>query len=81
VNGNSSFIKPLIEAGALINAIDRLNKNSLHWAARFDNKNVSETLLELGINYNKRDIEGKTALDVAIRYKNQDVIKVIRKFD
>jgi len=67
INGSSSFIKPLIEAGAILNATDRLKKNSLHWAARFDNNKVCLTLMELGINYNKRDIEGKTALDVAIR--------------
>ena len=59
MNGFVSMVSVLVEdCGADVDVLDRLDKNALHWAARYDNRRVVERLLQLKITYDQVDVEG-----------------------
>ena len=52
MNGFARIVEYLVkEGGADVNVQDRLFRNALHWAARFNNTKMAEVLLKLGIRY------------------------------
>ena len=66
MNGFACVVDYLVkECRADLNVVDRIGKNALHWAARFNNKKVVEKLLELKIEYDKVDDEGLTPMRIA----------------
>ncbi len=52
----------LLNAGAHINAIDRLGKTPLHYAAETNNENAANVLLEAGADADISDDQGQTPL-------------------
>ena len=55
MNGFYHIVDRLIKAGADLNTKDRLRRNPLHWAARFNNVFMAQKLLEMGISYQEPD--------------------------
>jgi ankyrin repeat protein len=64
-NGYSSTMEFLLDHGSSLNKQDKFNRTALHWAARFDNHQVVQKLLDLGIQYGVKDNEDNTAFDIA----------------
>ena len=59
MNGFASIVDALVEeCDADVDVLDRLRKNALHWAARYDNRRVVEQLLLLKITSDQVDVEG-----------------------
>lgn len=48
-----------------MNATDKLRRNALHWACKFNQEEVAQVLLRLGINYEAKDFEENKPIDIA----------------
>jgi ankyrin repeat protein len=48
-----------------VNAVDKFNRNALHWVARYNNKTMVKKLLDIGVNYEEVDVEGLTPFELA----------------
>lgn len=72
-NGYTATMEYLVKQGADVNAVDRFNRSALHWAVRFENKDVVEKLLKLKVNYLLQDLEGNTAFDIARSKKYYEI--------
>ena len=58
VNGYFSVVEYLAtKAGANINTKDRLQRNPLHWAARYGNVRMASLLLRLGVCFESIDFQ------------------------
>jgi len=44
---------------------DKLKRTALHWACRYNQKEVAKVLLRLGINTEAKDFEENKAIDIA----------------
>ena len=60
INGFLNTIEYLASKKVNIHTSDRNKRTALHWAVRFDNAKVTELLLNLNMNHQAHDIEGKT---------------------
>jgi hypothetical protein len=63
--GKSNMVLILIEAGAKIDAVDRLGRKPLHIAAGWSNFEMVELLLSKGADPKSKTIKGDTSLDFA----------------
>mmetsp|Transcript_10960 Transcript_10960/g.18329 ORF Transcript_10960/g.18329 Transcript_10960/m.18329 type:complete len:410 (-) Transcript_10960:37-1266(-) len=82
MNGFASIVDYLVNQGhADVNAVDRLYRNSLHWACRFNNIKVAQKLMSLGIKYDAKDIESQSPIDIAQRYQNFQIETLVEQFD
>ncbi len=59
------IIKKLLEAGAVIDAVDKNGMTALHWAALLGNEACIRQLLDAGIDNRKISVHGKTAWGMA----------------
>jgi ankyrin repeat protein len=59
-------VKALIEYGASVNAINKLGRTAIHYAAAAGYLEVIAILMANGANLSIRDHQGKTALDLAL---------------
>jgi ankyrin repeat protein len=76
-------VKALLNAGADVNAKDRLGDTALHEVATSSNVHASETarlLLDAGANVKARNKQGKTPIDAAITSGNHHLAKVVEEF-
>ena len=48
-----------------MSAQDKLQRNALHWACKFNQEEVARVLLRLGINYEAKDFEENKPIDIA----------------
>ena len=76
-NGYTSIVDLLIRNKVELNHCDRLDRNSLHYSARYDNVKMSLYLLNQGINYKKLDVEDLTPVDLAKKFKSNNAFKAI----
>jgi len=66
VNGYMLTAEVLAKHGKCkVNAVDKLNRTALHWAARYNNRAMVKLLLDLGVKPDAIDIEGLTAYELA----------------
>ena len=73
MNGYSSIVNFLVtKCEADINIVDRLGRNALHWASRYNNKKVVEMLLKLKVSFDELDIEKNNPIDIAKIYNSTD---------
>nr|CRZ23734.1 BMA-TRP-4 [Brugia malayi] len=79
-NGHVKVVSVLVEHhGALLEAITLDNQTALHFAARYGQLTVAQTLLALGANPNARDDKGQTPLHLAAENDYPDVVKLFLK--
>ncbi|KAK6105831.1 Ankyrin repeats (3 copies) family protein [Brugia pahangi] len=79
-NGHVKVVSVLVEHhGALLEAITLDNQTALHFAARYGQLAVAQTLLALGANPNARDDKGQTPLHLAAENDYPDVVKLFLK--
>ena len=63
--GNIKEIDLAFKNGANINALSKDNSTALMWAARFNNSDVVNYLINKGANINSENLKGRTAFDFA----------------
>ncbi|CAI5438376.1 unnamed protein product [Caenorhabditis angaria] len=79
-NGHVKVVNVLVQDhGASLEAITLDNQTALHFAAKFGQLGVSQTLLALGANPNARDDKGQTPLHLAAENDFPDVVKLFLK--
>ncbi|KAF1769981.1 hypothetical protein GCK72_001798 [Caenorhabditis remanei] len=79
-NGHVKVVNVLVQDhGASLEAITLDNQTALHFAAKFGQLAVSQTLLALGANPNARDDKGQTPLHLAAENDFPDVVKLFLK--
>ena len=81
VNGYVHTVEYLYSKGARLGVVDRFGRTPLHWVARYNNNVVTKSLLELGIDHQIKDLEGKTAVEVAKDSQNFEVSNTIINFE
>ncbi|KJH52965.1 ankyrin repeat protein [Dictyocaulus viviparus] len=79
-NGHVRVVNVLVQDhGASLEAITLENQTALHFAAKYGQLVVSQTLLALGANPNARDDKGQTPLHLAAENDYPDVVKLFLK--
>ncbi|CAC14420.3 Ion transport domain-containing protein [Caenorhabditis elegans] len=79
-HGHVKVVNVLVQDhGAALEAITLDNQTALHFAAKFGQLAVSQTLLALGANPNARDDKGQTPLHLAAENDFPDVVKLFLK--
>lgn len=69
INGYFSVVDYLgTKGGANINCRDRLQRNALHWAARYGNFKMAALLLRLGVCFESTDFQSYTPYDLSEKY-------------
>lgn len=58
INGFLNTVQYLASMSVNIHTSDRLKRNALHWAARYDNFQMVKVLLELRVNVSSLDKDG-----------------------
>ena len=82
-NLNSESVKALLDGNADPLFVDKDNKTYLHLLAASGNhlrdkqKNITESLIEKGVDINALDNEGKTALQIAVEKCNTSIIELL----
>ncbi|EAY14518.1 hypothetical protein TVAG_388490 [Trichomonas vaginalis G3] len=72
-----SLLEYFISHGGFINKSDKYGETSLHYAARYNSKEIAERLLSRGANINKKDNSGKTALHIAAMVNSKEVAELL----
>lgn len=57
-----------------MNFQDKLKRNALHWACKFNQAEMAQVLLRLGVNPDAKDFEGKKPLDIARELEFYDLV-------
>jgi ankyrin repeat protein len=58
VNGYLITVEMLHKEGNCnINDYDKFQRTALHWAARYNNRQMVRKLLDIGVNFKLRDVE------------------------
>ncbi|KAF8377984.1 hypothetical protein HHK36_031373 [Tetracentron sinense] len=69
----------LLEAGAVVDALDKSKNTALHYAAGYGRKECVALLLENGAAVTLQNLDGKTPIDVAKLNNQQEVLKLLEK--
>ncbi|XP_052191970.1 ankyrin repeat domain-containing protein 2B isoform X2 [Diospyros lotus] len=69
----------LLEAGALVDALDKNKNTALHYAAGYGRKECVALLLEHGAAVTLQNLDGKTPIDVAKLNNQHEVLKLLEK--
>ena len=78
VNGYLLTVDVLAKEGKCnVNHMDKFNRTALHWAARYNNVAMVRKLLDLGVNYDIKDVEGLSAFDLAKLNGSYEVAQMI----
>nr|CAD2199644.1 unnamed protein product [Meloidogyne enterolobii] len=78
--GHAKLVAMLVqEHGASLEAITLNNQTALHFAAKFGQLIVAQTLLAFGANPNAKDDKGQTPLHLAAENDYPDVVKLFLK--
>ncbi len=77
INNNVAEVARLIQAGADVNARDRIGYTALMWAANYYAVDAAKALIEAGADINAKDNNGYTALMVTVGKGSFDVAKVL----
>ena len=77
INCFLNTIQYLAEKRVNIHTSDRIKRNALHWACRFNNDRVVQLLLKLGLNLDAYDYEKKKPLDLCKIHFSEEAEKVI----
>jgi len=65
LNGYISIVELLHRKNANVSALDILKRNALHYCCKYNQLEVAQVLLRLGINYEAQDFENNKPLDIA----------------
>ena len=76
--GYLSIANLLLQAGATVDAVDKLGRTALHHAAYWGKIQVVEALLNAGADKAVKNKYGKTALDKAQRQNPPAIVKLLR---
>ena len=74
---DESHVKPLLKAGADVNAKDRFGSSALALTTDYDNANSARQLLAHGADIESRENEGVTPLIRAIRWNSHSVLRLL----
>ncbi|KAF8398631.1 hypothetical protein HHK36_017562 [Tetracentron sinense] len=69
----------LLEAGAMVDALDKNKNTALHYAAGYGRKECVALLLENGAAVTLQNLDGKTPIDVAKLNNQHEVLKLLEK--
>ncbi|KAL8939033.1 MAG: hypothetical protein Q9216_003582 [Gyalolechia sp. 2 TL-2023] len=72
-NHRLGILQLLVDAGANLNAIDRLKRTPLHWSALYNNRKAAERLLEAGADCSLEDHFEDTALEISFHRVQWDL--------
>ncbi|GFS37015.1 ankyrin repeat-containing 2B [Actinidia rufa] len=67
----------LLEAGAMVDALDKNKNTALHYAAGYGRKECVALLLEHGAAVTLQNLDGKTPIDVAKLNNQHEVLKLL----
>ena len=77
LSGQVDCARTLLDYGADINAVDRCDYTSLHYASYYDNLHVIRFLLEHGANLNAQTVNHETALHLALRRGHFEAVRLL----
>ncbi len=76
-------VQDFIDIGVYVDSYDENGHTALHIAARNDNKDIAQMLIQAGANVNAKDnyedTKGRTALDMARKAENKPMIELLTK--
>lgn len=76
--GNAPVISALAKAGADVSAQCDLGWNALHWAVHGERGDAMPLLLEIGVDFNARDVRHRTALECAMQRSKFELASKLR---
>ena len=59
----------------LVNSVDALGMNGMHWAAIRNNPSIGKLLISYKIKFYQQDCLGRTALKIAQKYKSSEFLE------
>ena len=77
INGFLNTVQYLASMSVNIHTSDRIKRNALHWAARFDNYQMVTVLLGLRLSVSSLDKDGHTPLTLCNVYHSAHADKLI----
>jgi ankyrin repeat protein len=81
MNGYGVLTEYLIEETNIdVNKMDRVHRNALHYAARFNNCKMIDILVQAKINLNQTDRDMMLPIDIARHYHNYEAESLLMKY-
>ena len=77
--GNIKAVKQHLDAGADVNAKNKVGQTPLHRAALYSQKEIVELLIAKGANMNARGFFGMTPLNMADDEGEKEIANLLRK--
>ena len=78
--GNEGEVEQLVKLGVDINAVDKVGRTALHYAAQlWHGRGVTMKLINAGAKVDVEDNKGRTPLELAERRDIQDIVKILQK--